>query len=122
MKVKRTYRLEEDTLRKLEEVSKSEHVTATEALERCVRAYGLQHDGAARGQDGLSEVAYDLLAGQLAVKDGQIASLSRALEAAQTLHAIDGSRRVMEDGTVRDSGSDGRRNLLRRLADAWRGR
>lgn len=115
-KVKKTFRIEEETASHLGELAARESVTATELLERAIRAYGSEpyaepyachtpshtpenaadEPPAGGVADGAASVAVAALAEQLAVKDRQIADLSAALVSAQksieqahALHAAD---------------------------------
>ena len=115
-KVKKTFRIEEETASHLGELAAREGVTATELLERAIRAYGSEPyaepyachtpshtpENAADEPpvggvaDGAASVAVAALAEQLAVKDRQIADLSAALVSAQksieqahAMHAAD---------------------------------
>lgn len=115
-KVKKTFRIEEETASHLGELAAREGVTATELLERAIRAYGSEpyaepyachtpshtpenaaSDAPAGGVAGDATVAaVAALTEQLAVKDRQIADLSAALVSAQksveqahALHAAD---------------------------------
>ena len=115
-KVKKTFRIEEETASHLGELAAREGVTATELLERAIRAYGslpyaepyachtpshtpenaADEPPAGGVADGAASVAVAALAEQLAVKDRQIADLSAALVSAQksieqahALHAAD---------------------------------
>lgn len=101
MKVKKTYRLEQETVNELEKLCSESGKTATEVIE------GAIHDAihgpyAERAGDGWAQTVVALTE-QLAVKDGQIASLGRALEAAQetakaaqALHAANVQERALE--------------------------
>lgn len=85
MKVKKTYRLEEETIRELEKLCEATGKTATEVIEAAIRdAIREPYDesGPDRVGDGWAQTVAALTE-QLAVKDGQIASLGRALESAQ---------------------------------------
>lgn len=103
MKVKKTYRLEEETIRELEKLCEATGKTATEVIEAAIREpYG--ESGPDRVGDGWAQTVAALTE-QLAVKDGQIASLGRALEsaqetakAAQALHAANVQERALESG------------------------
>ena len=111
-KVKKTFRIEEETASHLGELAAREGVTATELLERAIRAYGSEpyachtpshtpenaaSDAPAGGvADDATAAAVAALTEQLAVKDRQIADLSAALVSAQksveqahALHAAD---------------------------------
>ena len=106
-KVKKTFRIEEETASHLGELAAREGVTATELLERAIRAYGSEpyaepyachtpshtpshtpenaadEPPAGAVADDAASVAVAALAEQLAVKDRQIADLSAALVSAQ---------------------------------------
>lgn len=107
MKVKKTYRLEEETIRELEKLCEATGKTATEVIEAAIRdAIREPYDesGPERVGDGWAQTVVALTE-QLAVKDGQIASLGRALEsaqetakAAQALHAANIQERALESG------------------------
>lgn len=107
MKVKKTYRLEEETIRELEKLCEATGKTATEVIEAAIRdAIREPYDesGPERVGDGWAQMVAALTE-QLAVKDGQIASLGRALEsaqetakAAQALHAANVQERALESG------------------------
>ncbi|WP_165174009.1 hypothetical protein [Adlercreutzia sp. ZJ242] len=130
-KVKRTYRLEQETLDRLSDIADAEGMTATEALERAIRAYGQVPDGSHTDSQTVSKVdsaAIDALAvelerlhGQLDVKDAQIAKLGEALADAQTtakgaqaLHAATAKTLALES-------TEQKKSLWRRLREALRG-
>ena len=110
MKVKKTYRLEEETIRELEKLCEATGKTATEVIEAAIRdAIREPYDesGPDRVGDGWAQTVAALTE-QLAVKDGQIASLGRALEsaqetakAAQALHAANVQERALGSGGER---------------------
>ena len=130
-KVKRTYRLEQGTLAKLEELAKSEGITVTDALERAISAYGSMPDEShteghtetesdSRAIDALSK-ELEALHRQLEVKDAQIATLGDALQAAQdtakaaqALHAATSHTMAIESG-------EKKKGRLERLIEAFRG-
>ena len=107
MKVKKTYRLEEEMISELQRFCDLTGKTATEVIEGAIRnairePYG--ESGPERAGDGWAQTVAALTE-QLAVKDGQIASLGRALEsaqetakAAQALHAANVQERAWESG------------------------
>lgn len=105
MKVKKTYRLEEETVIELEKLCEATGKTATEVIEGAIRdAIREPYDDRdqERAGDGWAQTV-SALTKQLAVKDGQIASLGRALEsaqetakAAQALHAANVKERALE--------------------------
>lgn len=148
-KVKKTFRIEEETVAQLGEQAAREGVTATELLERAIRAYGSEpyachtpshtpenaaSDAPAGGvADDATAAAVAALTEQLAVKDRQIADLSAALVSAQksveqahALHAADKQAALAEPAAP--AGDAGERAAVvqapsrwRRLMDAWRG-
>lgn len=124
MKVKKTYRLEQDTVSELERIAETEGVTATEALERAVATYGRVPDAEPYADGAVESPLVDAVVAQLAVKDAQIEALGRALEAAQetakaaqALHAMGQRRAEIEDAPSKEA----RRTRWQRLKDAWRG-
>ena len=124
MKVKKTYRLEQDTVSELERIAETEGVTATEALERAVATYGRVPDAKPYADGAGESPLVDAVVAQLAVKDAQIEALGRALEAAQetakaaqALHSMGQRRAEIEDAPSKEA----RRTRWQRLKDAWRG-
>ena len=113
MKVNKTYRLEEETIRELEKLCEATGKTATEVIEAAIRdAIREPYDesGPDRVGDGWAQTVAALTE-QLAVKDGQIASLGRALEsaqetakAAQALHAANVQERALGSGGEKEGG------------------
>lgn len=107
MKVKKTYRLEEETVRELEKLCEATGKTATEAIEIAIQKAirePYSEGSTERADEGWAQTVAALTE-QLAVKDGQIASLGRALEsaqetakAAQALHAANVQERALESG------------------------
>lgn len=105
MKVKKTYRLEEEMISELQRFCDLTGKTATEVIEGAIRdAIREPYDDRdqERAGDGWAQTV-SALTKQLAVKDGQIASLGRALEsaqetakAAQALHAANVKERALE--------------------------
>lgn len=148
-KVKKTFRIEEETAVHLGEQAAREGVTATELLERAIRAYGSEpyaepyachtpenaaSDAPAGGfADDATAAAVAALTEQLAVKDRQIADLSAALVSAQksveqahALHAADKQAALAEPAApAGDAGGQAAAvqapSRWRRLRDAWRG-
>jgi len=107
VKVKKTYRLEQDTIYELEELCERSGKTATEAIEDAIHD-AIRLPYAERANDGGSD-AMAALVGQLAVKDDQIASLGRALEAAQetakaaqVLHAANVQQTALESSEQKE--------------------
>ena len=148
-KVKKTFRIEEETASHLGELAAREGVTATELLERAIRAYGSEpyaepyachtpenaadEPPAGAVADDAASVAVAALVEQLAVKDRQIADLSAALVSAQksieqahALHAAD-KQAVLAEPAAPADGAGGQTAAVqapsrwRRLRDAWRG-
>ena len=98
MKVKKTYRLEQETIDELEKLCSDSGKSATEVIE------GAIHDAIR-----LPDTERAALTDQLAVKDDQIASLGRALEAAQetakaaqALHAANVQERALESSEQKE--------------------
>ena len=144
-KVKKTFRIEEETAAHLGEQAAREGITATELLERAIRAYGsepyachtpenaVSDDPAGGVADDATAAAVAALTEQLAVKDRQIADLSAALVSAQksveqahALHAADKQAALAE--TAAPAGDAGEQaaavqapSRWQRLRNAWRG-
>lgn len=112
MKVKKTYRLEQETIEELEKLCSDSGKSATEVIEGAIHdaihePYG--ESGPERAGDGWAQTVA-ALTDQLAVKDDQIASLGRALEAAQetakaaqALHAANVQERALESSEQKES-------------------
>lgn len=126
-KVKKSYRIEQETADKLAEIAKSKGVTATEALERAIQAYGTEphnsHTVSDADSPAIEALSHELekLHSQLDVKDRQIEQLGQALsdaqataKAAQALHAATSQTKALES-------SEQKKSRLQRLMDAWRG-
>ena len=133
-KAKRTYRLEQETLDRLAEIAEAEGVTATEALERAIRAYGTEPDASHTeshtgqtfsdaGSPAVEALAAELerLHGQLDVKDAQIETLGKALadaqataKAAQALHAATAQTLALES-------TEQKKSRWKRVLEALRG-
>lgn len=124
-KAKRTYRLEQETLDKLAELAEKEGITATEALERAVLAYGSVPDGSHTPQDGESRAVEALSAelerlhSQLETKDRQIETLGDALKAAQDTAKAAQALQAASIPALEESNEKGGR--WRRFLDALRG-
>lgn len=124
-KIKRTYRIEQSTADKLAELAEIEGTTATEILERAIRAYGAEPDASKTESVAITALSNELerLHGQLSAKDEQLERLGSALvaaqdsvKAAQTLHAADSAKSLaLEDAETK-------RTRWQRLRDAWFGR
>lgn len=112
----KTFRLSENDIELLEYICSERDCSQSDAIRSAI-----QNEAAAICSDGVpggSSEAVAALAGQLAVKDGQIAALNRALEAAQetakaaqVLHAQE--RKAIESAE--------QKSRWRRLRDAWHG-
>lgn len=109
MKVKKTYRLEQETVNELEKLCSDSGKTATEVIE-CAIHDAIREPYAERAGDGWAQTVAALTE-QLAVKDDQIASLGRALEAAQetakaaqALHATNVQERALESSEQKKGG------------------
>lgn len=130
-KVKKTFRLEQETADKLAELATRDGITATEVLERAILAYGSEPDASHTDGQTLSEAdakAVDALAAelerlgeQLDRKDRQIEQLGDALadaqataKGAQALHAATAQTLALES-------TEQKKSLWRRLTEALRG-
>lgn len=112
-KIKKTYRIEQETADKLVELAASEGVTATEILERAIRSYGRKPDDSHTDNVAIVALSDELerLHGQLAAKDEQLERLGDALvsaqesvKAAQSLHAVDTAKTLaLEDSETKRS-------------------
>lgn len=107
MKVKKTYRLEQETINELEKLCADSGKSATEVIEGAIHDAIRLPDTERAGEGWAQTVA--ALTEQLAVKDGQIASLGRALEAAQetakaaqALHAANVQERALESSEQKE--------------------
>lgn len=99
MKVKKTYRLEQETIDELEKLCSDSGKSATEVIEGAIHD-AIRLPDTERAGEGWAQTV-TALTEQLAVKDDQIASLGRALEAAQetakaaqALHAANVQERI----------------------------
>lgn len=108
MKVKKTYRLEQETIEELEKLCSDSGKSATEVIEGAIHD-AIHVPDVERIGDGWAQTAA-ALTDQLAVKDDQIASLGRALEAAQetakaaqALHAANVQERALESSEQKES-------------------
>lgn len=130
-KAKRTYRLEQETLDRLAGIAEAEGITATEALERAILAYGTEPDTSHTESQTLSDAgspAVEALAaelerlhGQLDVKDAQIETLGKALadaqataKGAQALHAATAQTLALES-------QEQKKSRWKRVLEALRG-
>lgn len=131
-KAKRTYRLEQETIDKLAQLAESEGITATEALERAVLAYGTEPDtshtepdashtamdGDSRAVEALS-AELERLHDQLDVKDAQIQTLGNALADAQATAKAAQALQAASLPELESANEKGGR--WRRIMDALRG-
>lgn len=107
MKIKKTYRLEQETIDELEKLCERSGKTATEAIEDAIHD-AIRVPDVERAGDGWAQTV-SALTEQLAVKDDQIASLGRALEAAQetakaaqALHAANVKQAALESSEQKE--------------------
>ena len=107
VKVKKTYRLEQETIDELEKLCSDSGKSATEVIEGAIHDAIRLPDTERAGEGWAQTVA--ALTDQLAVKDDQIASLGRALEAAQetakaaqALHAANVQERALESSEQKE--------------------
>lgn len=91
-RVKKTYRISEDTAAEIAAIAERGGVTATEVVEAAIWAYGSLKaaTGPSNGEPAASataasDAAIEALAAQLAAKDAQIEALTSALSMAQQL-------------------------------------
>jgi hypothetical protein len=98
-----TFRLQESDIELLKSYAKDNGLTQAEAIRIAIQNLGAATQ-VERAGDGWAQMVAALTE-QLAVKDGQIASLGRALEsaqetakAAQALHAANVQERALESG------------------------
>lgn len=98
-----TFRLQESDIELLKSYAKDNGLTQAEAIRIAIQNLGAATQVERAGDGWAQTVA--ALTEQLAVKDGQIASLGRALEsaqetakAAQALHAANVQERALESG------------------------
>lgn len=130
-KVKKTYRLEQNTIDYLASLASDAGLTVTEALERAILAYGTEPDGShtdGQAVSGSDSAAVDALAaelerlhGQLDVKDAQIRTLGEALadaqataKGAQALHAATAQTLALES-------QEQKKSRWKRVLEALRG-
>lgn len=126
-KVKKTYRLEQNTIDYLVSLASDAGLTVTEALERAILAYGSEPD-VCHTQEAARDKAVDVLSeeltrlhSQLDAKDRQIDRLTDALadaqataKAAQALHAATAQTLALESAAQKKS-------RFKRLLEALRG-
>ena len=99
MKVKKTYRLEQETIEELEKLCSDSGKSATEVIEGAIHD-AIHVPDVERIGDGWAQTVA-ALTDQLAVKDDQIASLGRALEAAQETAKV--QERALESSEQKES-------------------
>ena len=127
MKVKKTYRLDENTLSELDELATSQGVAATVALERAIHAAAEASGKAKREPDERRQARAELsaLTRQLDAKDKQIAALLDQLAAAQEVAAVAETAKAAQAlhaatvGELAPTGEKGGR--WARLKAAWKG-
>lgn len=118
-KVKRTYRLEEESVEALQRAADKEGVSATCVLEKAIAAYG--ESPAAAASDGVDWRALyfeeksknDEMSDRLLALAGKVAD---SLQASQALNAMD-KKPVLESPSQKEE----RRTRWQRLREAWRG-
>lgn len=96
MKVKKTYRLEQETIDELEKLCSDSGKSATEVIEGAIHD-AIRLPDTERAGEGWAQTV-TALTEQLAVKDDQIASLGRALEAAGDGQSRPGAARGQRPG------------------------
>lgn len=124
-KVKKTFRLEEETCSALAALAESWGVTQADALDRAIRSAGHEPGGSPaeeRADASTPDAAVSALAAQLAVKDEQIAKLMEAVADGQ--RAIQGAQALHHETTRALALVPAERKRVgrwARLKDAWRG-
>ena len=122
-KVSRTYRIEQETVDRIADISESEGKTATEVVEAAIRAYssGGYAGNTVKQTDSTDSPALAALIDQLAKKDEQIAKLmetvadsTKAVQGAQALHHETAQALALES-------ADQKLSRWQRLKRAWRG-
>lgn len=122
-KVSRTYRIEQKTADKINEIAENENMTATEVVEDAIRAYSPEkYIGNTANKVGSTDSqALTALVEQLAVKDEQIAKLmdtvadsTKAVQGAQALHHETAQTLALES-------TEQKLSRWQRLKRAWRG-
>lgn len=125
---KKTFRLSDETCAELRELSDSWGVSQGAAVERAIHlaiqdaipdAIRLPY---ASGGDASGSVAISALADQIAVKDGQIASLMEQL--AESTKAIQGAQALHHEtvgASMALESAEQKKGRLARLVAAWRG-
>lgn len=88
-KIKKTYRIDEETVAIIAAAAERDEVSATEVVEAAVRAYGSEPAPPAQqtgqGAAAASDIALTALVAQLEAKDEQIKALTSSLATAQQL-------------------------------------
>lgn len=90
-KMKKTYRLDVETVAAIASIAERGGMTATEVIEAAVRAYGSEQESTPEPTEGheasmpANDVALDALVAQLNAKDVQIDALMSSLATAQQL-------------------------------------
>ena len=101
MKVKKTYRLEQETIDELEKLCSDSGKSATEVIEGAIHD-AIRLPDTERAGEGWAQTV-TALTEQLAVKDDQIASLGReTAKAAQALHAANVQERALESSEQKE--------------------
>jgi septal ring factor EnvC (AmiA/AmiB activator) len=128
VKVKKTYRLDENTLSELDELATSQGVAATVALERAIHAAAEASGKAKREPDERRQARAELsaLTRQLDAKDKQIAALLDQLAAAQEVSAAVAetakAAQALHAATVGELAPTGEKGgRWARLKAAWKG-
>lgn len=107
-KIKKTFRIEQETADKLVKLAEAEGMTATDVLERAIRSYGSKPDASHTDNVAIKALSDELerLHGQITAKDEQLERLGAALvaaqesvKAAQSLHAVDTAKTLALEDT-----------------------
>ena len=129
MKIKKTFRIEEELVSELDRLAKELGISQTDAIESAIRSaihvpdacHTQCHTSSEEENPQKTAPEIDALIKQLEVKDKQIETLSTALvsaqetaKAAQALHAADKQTLALES-------VEQKKSRWERLKDAWRG-
>ena len=133
MKVKKTFRIEEELISELEKLATERGVSQTDAIEEAIRGavhvpyampYAMPYAPPApenREKRGESSLEVEALVRQLDAKDRQIEALSAALVAAQETARAAQALHAADKPELRLEAAEHRKSRWARLRDAWRG-
>ena len=94
-KVKKTFSLEKEDIKLLEQIAQTQDLTQSEVIKRALSVYNSSLDSKAQEKEGNnSELVFSLrghikdLQSQISIKDEQISALNENLKAQQTISAL----------------------------------